>query len=55
MTMPENPPSLDDAVREAVTVRPIPKEALRAGAKAAADIAMRRHTLGRSITRDSEG
>ncbi len=52
---PTNPPSLNDAVREAVTMRPIPREALRAGAKAAADVAMRRHTLGRSVTRDSEG
>lgn len=39
---PTNPPSLNDAVREAVTMRPIPLEALQAGAKAAADVAIRR-------------
>jgi len=39
---PTNPPSLDDAVREAVAMRPIPQEALRAGAKSAADVAIKR-------------
>lgn len=39
---PTKPPSLDDAVREAVAMRPIPQEALRARAKAAADVAIRR-------------